>query len=188
MSLGTALILTALSLFFMNWREDSRAGKAADAIVPRLEEQVREPDGPRETSLPDPLDPEMTEVEIDGHFYIGYVYLEPFDLTLPVMSDWSYDKLQTAPCRFGGSTKTNDLVLMAHNYAKHFGQLGKLSEGDCVYFTDMDGVVTKYTVSAVEILQPTAVEDMLAGEYDLTLFTCTYGGKSRVTVRCDRTA
>jgi hypothetical protein len=25
---------------------------------------------------------------------------------------------------------------------------------------------------------------MTDGEYDLTLFTCTYGGKSRVTVRC----
>ena len=32
----------------------------------------------------------------------------------------------------------------------------------------------------------TAVEEMTAGEYDLTLFTCTYGGQSRVTVRCDR--
>ena len=41
---------------------------------------------------------------------------------------------------------------------------------------------------ALEILQPTAVEEMTAGEFDLTLFTCTYGGKSRVTVRYDRVA
>ena len=27
---------------------------------------------------------------------------------------------------------------------------------------------------------------MTAGDFDLTLFTCTYGGKSRVTLRCDR--
>lgn len=26
---------------------------------------------------------------------------------------------------------------------------------------------------------------MTSGDYPLTLFTCTYGGKSRITVRCD---
>ena len=30
------------------------------------------------------------------------------------------------------------------------------------------------------------VEKMTSGDWDLTLFTCTYGGKSRVTVRCQR--
>ena len=40
--------------------------------------------------------------------------------------------------------------------------------------------------AAVDILDHTAVEDMISGEYDLTLFTCTYGGENRVTVRCDR--
>jgi len=38
----------------------------------------------------------------------------------------------------------------------------------------------------VETLQPTAVEEMCSGDWDLTLFTCTLGGKFRVTVRCDR--
>ena len=52
----------------------------------------------------------------------------------------------------------------------------------------MDGKVWKYEVAAVDILAPTDVEDMTAGDYDLTLFTCTYGGKSRVTVRCQRAA
>ena len=38
----------------------------------------------------------------------------------------------------------------------------------------------------LEILQPTAVEEMTSGDYDLTLFTCTYGGATRFTVRCLR--
>ena len=33
----------------------------------------------------------------------------------------------------------------------------------------------------------TAVEEMEAGEWDLTLFTCTPDSRSRVTVRCVRT-
>jgi sortase A len=30
------------------------------------------------------------------------------------------------------------------------------------------------------------VEEMESDEWDLTLFTCTIGGKSRVTIRCER--
>ena len=59
--------------------------------------------------------------------------------------------------------------------------------GDKVIFTDMDGVVTHYQVVALDILQPTAVEEMTAGAYDLTLFTCTYDSGSRLTVRCEQT-
>ena len=52
----------------------------------------------------------------------------------------------------------------------------------------MDGVTITYKVVAKDILDPTAVEEMTEGTYDLTLFTCTYGGQSRVTVFCDRIA
>lgn len=50
----------------------------------------------------------------------------------------------------------------------------------------MDGAVWQYAVDTVEILAPTDVEDMTSNDYDLTLFTCTYGGSSRITVRCNR--
>ena len=50
----------------------------------------------------------------------------------------------------------------------------------------MDGVVTNYEVVGLDVLVPTAVEEMTAGDFDLTLFTCTYGGQSRVAVYCDR--
>ena len=52
----------------------------------------------------------------------------------------------------------------------------------------MNAVTFTYEVMAVDVLDPYATEEMVSGEYDLTLFTCTYGGASRVTVRCDRIA
>ena len=39
----------------------------------------------------------------------------------------------------------------------------------------------------VETLAPTAVDEMTGGDWDLTLFTCTYSGQARVTVRCVKT-
>ena len=53
-------------------------------------------------------------------------------------------------------------------------------------FTDMDAQTIYYEVVALDVLGPYDVEEMTSGEYDLTLFTCNYSGKARVTVRCDR--
>jgi sortase A len=38
-----------------------------------------------------------------------------------------------------------------------------------------------------EVLKSTAIEEMEAGEWDLTLFTCTIGGADRITIRCEKT-
>ena len=53
-------------------------------------------------------------------------------------------------------------------------------------FTDVEGNVLSYTVAETELLDGSDVEAMEAGDWDLTLFTCTVGGKTRVTVRCLR--
>ena len=175
--LGTALILAALSLFLWNQWEDSRAGASVEKILPLVEEQIDI--GERLYST------EMTEVEIDGYLYIGYLSIPSLGLELPVMSEWDYTRLKLAPCRYYGSTKTGDLVIAAHNYSRHFGNIRNLSAGDEVYFTDMDGEITAYEVAEVDTLNPTDVEEMTDSGYALTLFTCTYGGQSRVTVRCN---
>ena len=186
MILGTVLILAALSLFLWNRREAEQGGEAAADILPQVVEQIAET-AAEAPAPPDPFDPTMTEAEIDGYLYIGYLSIPALGLELPVMSEWDYNRLNIAPCRYSGSTKTDDLVIAAHNFAQHFGGLSGLTGGEQVIFVDMDNVVSTYTVVAVEILAPTAVEEMTNGEYDLSLYTCTYGGRSRVTVRCDRT-
>ena len=186
MILGTALVLAALSLFFWNRWEDRQAGEVAGDILLRIIEKIQQPDDDGEPSYPDPYDPAMTELEIDGYAYIGCLSIPAIELELPVMSEWDYTRLKIAPCRYTGSVKTNDFVIAGHNYTRHFGPLSDLSPGDQVLFTDMDGKVWVYQVAAVEVLAPTAVEDMTASGYDLTLFTCTYGGTSRATVRCER--
>jgi len=197
MILGAALVAGALSLFLYNTRQEQAAEQSSQQLMPILIEEIQEQQqsGQAPTTYEQPvgtpiehLDPEafeMTEVEIDGYLYIGYLSIPSAGLELPVMSDWDYTRLRVAPCRYCGSVRGEDLVIMAHNYARHFGGLSSLSEGDSVTFTDMDGITTVYQVVAHDILQPTAVEEMTSGDFDLTLFTCTYGGRSRVTVYCD---
>lgn len=192
MVLGAALIFGALSLFLHNQEEADAAQQSAEALMPQILAQieVEQPSATAALEIPEAyLEPEdlaMKEVEIDGYGYIGYLSLPNLGLELPVMADWDYTRLQIAPCRYSGTVRGNDLVIMAHNYWYHFGRLSELSEGNAVSFTDMDGNVTEYEVVALDVLQPTAVEEMTAGEYDLALFTCTYGGQNRVTVYCDK--
>lgn len=195
MVLGSVLVASALGLFLYNEHVQRQAEGAVAAVMPQLVEvivdrQAEATEPPDATEVPAILPSqetrEMTVVEIDGYGYIGFVGIPSLGIELPVMADWSYPQLKISPCRFTGDINTDDLVIMAHNYVRHFGPIKRLHVGDEVTFTDMDGVTTRFEVVATDILEPTAVEEMTAGEYDLTLFTCTYGGKSRVTVRCDR--
>lgn len=141
---------------------------------------------PGEEPLPDYVlfpEMEMPHVDIEGHAYIGVLSIPSLELDLPVMSDWDYDRLKLAPCRYSGSAYKNDLVIAAHNYARHFGQLSSLSYGDEISFTDVDGNVFRYAVLEMETLQPYAIDYMKDYNPGLSLFTCTIGGEKRLTVR-----
>ena len=193
MALGIALMIASAGLFLYNHREDAAAEESASQVLTQLIRQL--PQKAVEEDWTDQLIPmeflpesafEMTEVVVDGYGYIGCLSLPSLELELPILSQWDYGRLQIAPCRYSGSLKKGNLVLMAHNYASHFGRISDLALGDMVIFTDMDGTATRYQVVGRDVLAPTAVEEMTAGDFDLTLFTCTYGGQSRVTVYCDR--
>lgn len=128
---------------------------------------------------------EMPVKSVDGIGYIGLLSVPSQQLELPVIGEWNYPNLKKSPCRYVGSAYTNDLVIAAHNFSSHFGEIKNLNIGDRVRFTDVDGNVFDYRVVETETLQPTAVEEMKSGDWDLTLFTCTLGGSYRVTVRCE---
>ena len=70
---------------------------------------------------------------------MGVLTIPVLDLELPVLTDWSYEKLKKAPCHYYGSCHEKDFVIAAHNYNAHFGRLSKLQAGDDVMFTDVSG-------------------------------------------------
>ena len=192
MIIGISTVAAGLGLGGYNLRDNHRAGIQADAAlyaIVRLweEAEVTDLDEIPEASseLPPDSDRELPVREIDGHRYIGMVSIPVIDMALPVQEDWSPALLKTSPCRYMGSPYRRDLIICAHNYDTHFGRLKNLMPGDEVVFTDVEKNEFRYTVVELETLAGTAVEEMKNGEWDLTLFTCTLGGQTRVTVRCD---
>lgn len=192
-ALGAVLILSALLLLLYNRHEAALAGKEAEILLSDVEAAIggqTSSDGPtdptEETETEPTLPPELPVVHLNGYDYVGYVEIPALELKLPVMATWDYDLLQVAPCRQFGSSRTDDLVIAAHNYVTHFGYLKKLIPGDTVIFTDMDGIVNTYAVEKTETLDPTSVDAVKNSGCDLVLYTCTIGGKTRVCVFCNR--
>lgn len=197
--IGAVLMLSALLLFFYNQSEDAQAGQEAQTILGEVQSAIsqqkaaetqtapaEETDPAQEDAALPPPEETPSAVLIDGYEYIGILSIPDLSLELPVMDDWDYSRLKLAPCRQFGSVRTDDLVIAAHNYKHHFGALRKLETGARITFTDMEGGETAYLVKQSETLDPTAVDAVQNSGYDLVLYTCTYGGSSRVAVFCDR--
>ena len=128
--------------------------------------------------------PPRPSVVIDGQEFIGLLSIPRLGVSLPVNNNIDYQILRDTPCRYFGSAAEGTLVIAAHNYDSHFGRIGTLVPGDQITFKNASGIVYFYRVSEVLILANDAVEQMIApGEWDLTLFTCTYSGMERITVR-----
>lgn len=190
---GLLLIAAALCLFVYNKREAESAAQTAEQALQEISDVPHVLEQPQESEIhsiiPDYIsDPtmEMPTVEVDGNFYIGILEIHALELSLPVISEWNDTRLKQAPCRYKGSVYLDNLIIAGHNYKKHFGGLKNLQIGDTITFTDMDEHCFSYTVTALEKLDGTAIEAMESGDWDLTLFTCTIGGKKRVTVRCKK--
>lgn len=197
---GLLLLAAALFLWAYNGQESRRAGDSAQQVITELTQSLTQQppaeagaDPDREEApavkLPEYLldaQREMPEKTVNGRAYIGVLSIPSLNLELPVLSQWSYPNLKDAPCRYSGSLYQNDLIICAHNYASHFGRLKTLQPGDTLLFTDMDDQVVSFQMVEQETLEPNDQEAMTTGDWDLTLFTCTPGGQTRVTLRFQR--
>lgn len=202
--LGLVLLLGAAALSGHNLWNENRAKtsslKALNQLIQRLPEQIA-PEQPKaepvslaqstaEVVYPDyVLNPnmDMPVQQIDGYDYIGVLSVPSVELELPIIDSWSYTGATVAPCRYSGSAYLDDMVIAAHNHRAHFGPLlSAIRQDDTVTFTDVDGNVFDYRVVEFEVIDPVQIEEMITGDWDLTLFTCNPGMQTRMAVRCEK--
>lgn len=203
---GALCITAACVLVLGNLWEDRAAGRAAarameslrmitvsesSTSIDNLPTGTTQENGTPEPEIPDyVLNPgmPMPEETVEGRDYIGILTIPAAGLELPIQSAWSYPNLKASPCRFTGSVYTDDMIIAGHDYKTHFRALRSLTGGERVTFTDVDGNVFLYDVGLIETIGGTDV-DGLTGDtntWDLTLFTCTTDGASRVVVRLNK--
>ena len=191
-ALGMICLLISIGFVVYNRYEASHGEKISQMLLHNLQTSIdaanQSENTPEETtvqSIQEYKTREMMTIPVGNYDSIGILSIPVLELELPVLADWSYEKLKNAPCHYYGSCYESDFVIAAHNYPAHFGRLSQLQAGDLVVFTDAAGTMHCYEVVLLETLAATATEAMITSGFDLSLYTCTQGGGSRVTVRCN---
>jgi len=186
-AVGLAAILSAGGLNLYNFFEEESAAKDSNRIANLIISQINGDGGldlERTSNRPEGENDEMPLAMVDGEYYSGVLWIESLDLNIPVNRNLTYPNLKIAPCRYSGEAEDNDFVIAAHNYKSHFGRIAELTDGDEMVYYDVSGAKYVYrVVGSSSVVQPTDVDEVADSEYDLTLFTCTYGGATRVVVR-----
>lgn len=199
---GISIIAIALFITGRNFWTEYQAGEKSEEVINELIQQIpsekhypqndpfelEDPEAddstaPEKDTILEPYVP-MPEIDIDEVSYIGYLEIPALELTLPVISQSTKEHLEIAPCRFYGTAYQNNLVIGGHRYSRHFRRINTLSSGDEIRFIDVTGNVFIYEVFDLETLRAYQAEYLCSGDWDLTLYTCTVGGYSRVAVRC----
>lgn len=174
--LTVSLVMAATVAGFIcyNYDQDRKAAKQANEILNQWDKM------PLITSENDDL---VRGTDI-GSGYIGVLEIPVLGLILPINTEWTEAAAEASPCRYKGNIQDKNLIIAGHNYSSHFGSLHTLQTGDEIYLTDAGQKKYTYRVAGIEMIYGTAIGEMDAGKWDLTLFTCDYMGTRRITVRC----
>ena len=157
---GLILIMCAMAVLFHNKKEDNLAQKSSNTVLSSLKEKIEESN--LKTS------DEEKDLNKDLNQYDGYIKIPKLNLELPVMKKPTQANLKKSPCIYSGTAKDSNLIIAAHNYSAHFGKINQLENGD------------------KEKINGSNSEQMQNENYALTLFTCDYTGRDRITIRCER--
>lgn len=178
--IGILLILAALAIWNYNEWDADRADYTAQTLLTEVTAQ-------QTRTKPQTAETADSESEKSDRF-LGTLSLPTLNLELPVYATYDDSLMKDTVCRYAGGVDTENLVIAGHNYKRHFGKLTNLRIGDEVALTTMDGTTYRYQVEQVETLDSTAIDEMTAGDYPLTLFTCNYSGQARIAVCCQQTS
>lgn len=181
---GGLLVLIAVALMLYNVHLENTAEKLSSEVLSQMN---AEDISTNQSSIPDYIvnpDMDIPVKNINGENFVGIISIPVIGINLPVMAKCDLNNLKVSPCVYEGTPYKNDLIIAGHDYRTHFGPINDLVRGDIVTFKDIDGNVFEYEVMYTEIIDEKDIDAMSSGDWDLTLFTCTYSGTTRVTVRC----
>lgn len=175
---GLILIMCAMAVLFHNKKEDNLAQKSSNTVLSSLKEKIEE------SNLK--ISDVEKDLNKDLNQYDGYIKIPKLNLELPVMKKPTQANLKKSPCIYSGTAKDSNLIIAAHNYSAHFGKINQLENGDKVQYTDLQNNTYNYCVTAKEKINGSNSEQMQNENYALTLFTCDYTGRDRITIRRER--
>ena len=140
---------------------------------------------------PTALNGTYTDSNGNTYTYESIVKVPGLGIEYPVLSDTSDELLKISVNKFWGGSPNSvgNYCIVGHNYksGKMFGKLSHIENGDTVTLTDLSGTTVTYQVYNKFVVYPENVEctsQITNGLREMTLITCTNGGKQRLIVKC----
>lgn len=137
------------------------------------------------------LKPIVHTTESGQEYYtVAVLNIPRLGINYPVLSESTEELLKISLCKFWGpdANEVGNYCIVGHNYKnqKFFGKLSQIEMGDVVEITDLTGRVIKYKVYDEYIVEPDDVQctsQLTGGKKEVTLITCTNGGKQRRVIK-----
>ena len=187
--LGAGMLAASALLTGFHLREQRRAGEISARLLQLAEEQVsgnRTPLGETPPAAGEKAGENhaFSEESLAALEVEGILSIPALGLRLPVLADFNEELLSLSVCvyeRDGGGQ--GRLIIAGHNYRSHFGSLSGLKPGDAVSFTPLGGSEQAYQVTELLEVPADGRDQLEAGDWDLTLFTCNLDMSRRIVVR-----
>ena len=172
--LGIVLVLCSAGLFshnmYVDYESRIKEEKIADDLIKKMGDNFNDD----------------SAIDVDGTKYIGLLEIPEINVTLAVSRDYSFEQMSESICRYSGSIEDKNIIICGHNYKSFLENLKDVFDNDVLYFIDVSGKRTKYTVVETQYIDGNDSNKLYTDEenWDLTVFTCNYSGYMRYLVRC----
>lgn len=137
---------------------------------------------------------EKMNIEIKGHQVIGIIKIPTINMEYPILETTTAETLNLSITKFWGNeiNEVGNVTLAGHNNLSGvmFGKIKKLKIGNVIELTDMQNITLKYEIFKTYIIDPNDISCILPeneGTREITLITCTTGGKNRYIVKARQT-
>ena len=137
------------------------------------------------------LDGKYTDEYGNTYTYESILSIPSLGIEYPVLSETSEELLKISINKFWGGSPNSvgNYCIVGHNYksGKMFGKLSQMKSGDTIKLTDLSGKTLEYKVYDRYVVDPENVactSQITNGLKEVTLITCTNGGKQRLIIKC----
>lgn len=177
---GCVALLVSAVLFIGRIAEQKKTEARLSELAQQIEELLpKKTDG----SIEERGDYTMPVLEIDGYDFAGLLEIEAYGIKLPIFAVWQEHDTAKRPAVYMGSVYNGSLIIGGRNTEKQFSFISRLSGGEKISFTDVQGRVFFYTVSAVKHSENINAEILTDSQYALTLFVRVNG--AYLIARCN---
>ncbi len=165
--IGVLLLAASIALLlFSQMKQTEAARDTAKAVmqlcnlVPEVHDEIAD----------DRVNMTMPAMEVEGISFCGIIEVPIYNTELPIRESWDKSSALSVPCKYLGSIYDGSLIIGGSDKKGQFDFMQQITNGDCVYITDMVGGKYSYMVSVVKKSSDVSTNYLTGIDADLVLF------------------